>query len=107
MARKLTREEKDRLLNAAELIATGRSRFSCDAVLNSGSFSLLSKYESFYEKIDVCFWGVDSDVWPHEARNRRILMILLFREVGLVFPNPRDPFAGRAGDIGYVAYKFR
>ena len=81
---KLTKRDKQILLDAAQLIATGKVRCSCDAVAfaevgHCGDTQLKIEYGCFYEKEPYMFWGLSTE----RKDSRRILMLLLFREVGL------------------------
>lgn len=76
----MTRKEKKALLDAAELIATGWCRFSCDAIYRVGLIPY--QYSRFYGQEHGSLW---KGLLRYEGRfrSRRILMILLYREVGL------------------------
>lgn len=80
----MTHKEKKALLDAAELIATGWCRFSCDAIYRAlhRDGRIPYQYSRFYGQEYSGLW---KGLLKHEGKfqGRRILMILLFREVGL------------------------
>jgi hypothetical protein len=76
----MTRKEKKALLDAAELIATYKSRYSCCAINEAeGALDLSCKYSAFYGQRGA-FWEFGD---CGDRVGCRILLVLLFREVGL------------------------
>lgn len=92
----MTKRERNTLLKAAKLQHKGGSLYSCCNIQRAGrvnglGFLLSDKYSSFYyPSIKPCIyidkygaWANDNSYSDSGKRKYRILMILLFREVGL------------------------
>lgn len=81
---KLSKKDKAAILEAAELIATGDSLYSCLALVDTGGGDgLVVNYAKFYGKTPFGYWLGDDDLWVEhlpERVSRRILMILFFLE---------------------------
>lgn len=73
----LTRFEKDTVYIAAELIETGKSDFSCSALMcGDVSCTLSARYSSFYDKKWGTFWLVNE---PTESvKDHRVMLLLWF-----------------------------
>lgn len=83
---KLTKKEKQILADAAELIETNKTRFSCIAINRAAKTfcPLKAAYCNFYKKhhIKPWFMGEGSGANPSILRSWRVMLLLWYREVG-------------------------
>jgi hypothetical protein len=80
---KLSKREKAALTVAAKEIAV-YGGWSCIEVRRAGGCGLRDMYAWFYDKHPEFGWGISAGPYPDKTQDGwRILLILLFREVGL------------------------
>ena len=81
---KLTKREREIVLDAAGIMAQGHEIYSCDALRAAGaSIFLISDYARFYGKrIFAAYWINYPEVaTTQERRDIRVLWLLTFAEV--------------------------
>lgn len=83
----LTKAEKRRICEVCELIEARINHFSCSAINGRGFLLqwdyLRRNYGEFYEKDERGKWFEDPSN-DNDARNLRIILLLLFAEVGKI-----------------------
>ncbi len=81
----LTSMEKDNIHRACEKLETGRLYYSCSAIHGR---RLCKEYCHFYEKEFGAYWLSGEFIESNSKRNLRIILLLLFAEVGKIEGEP-------------------